>query len=185
MFTPVANFLTFRSTVLSPLTMVNLPTCSLSVAVSLWPSISNSPQPRTFSSPVIPSLNVTFAEPSLMTMSPTYLPSMVNWMFFLNPVPWRVPELGQVTSRVSPALIFWACSSNVNLTVVCPPSVISLEETVNELMLLLTSAAFTTDWGASMNNNIGMNNTKSNFESLPLMKSFIIFPPKGINLWEL
>ena len=33
-----------------------------------------------------------------------------------------------------------------------------------------------------MNNNIGMNNTKSTFESLPLMKSFIIFPPKGINL---
>ena len=29
-----------------------------------------------------------------------------------------------------------------------------------------------------MNNNIGMNNTNNSFESLPLMKSFIIFPPK-------
>ena len=33
-----------------------------------------------------------------------------------------------------------------------------------------------------MNNNIGMNNANNSFESLPLIKSFIIFPPKGINL---
>ena len=76
---------------------------------------------------------------------------------------------------MSPGWIFCACSSNVNLTVVCPPSVISFDETVRELILLLTSPAFTTsDCENTMNNN-GKNISKKNFANLLRLFFFIFF----------
>ena len=153
--------------------MRKLPVCSFSVFVSLWASISNSPQPRMFSRFVIPSLKVTLASPSVITISPTYVPSIVNLMVFLNPAPWIVPEFGQVTWRVSPDLIFWACSSKVNLTVVWPPLYNSFDETVNELTLLLTSAACTTFFGVMRISSNGKKAINRSLGSCPLIILFI------------
>ncbi len=90
----------------------------------------------------MPSLNVTLQNRRFDDHVPNVLPSMVV-DGFLNPVREGCLNLAKSLQGSVSSFDFLGVFVKRKFNGLCPPSVISLEETVNELMLLLTSAAFT------------------------------------------